>query len=561
MFRCKGVPALLRQGEQTQDASYLARPMLEETRDLANNSHAPGGEGGILRQLHNLDLDVTVNKDKGYLEGCRIFLSGFSALEQETLKKIVNNGGGMRLDLLSTRVTHIVTKVTILKEIENLVSLHPDAAVLSPDWLIRSMEKGAQEPEHKYDLVPTTDHVTPDNPLPTIRPVRPTNQSGSDSILDQYRTTNTNSDVTVLSRDVTVLSRDVTMTSGDVTASVTTNDTTGAAVDRTQAQNASMVIKSDLFKSYKFYIPTNVPTKIARNVQQQIIAHGGCCRQDNIDFCVVDPFQEQPPCCPDKTHVTYMWLQRCIQAGVILSVSDCILFSPRHVPNPCHVLRGCVICYTQFSGFELAHLVKLVEALGGVCQGTFTQKTIKNHKRMPDCLACTHIIYKRKELESSNKIKAAMKWNIPAVKIDWLYNCLETVSKVDSKLYEDTDMLKSNEVKREEVLEECARKIAEEMPRGVSGVTIKKNGVLKHDEEGFVTPMKIKLNKLIKVEAAMEALESPAPVHDTTISSLNTVYKRNIANAMKRTAPPSKVLGGVTLVVKQNKQVEVPVSE
>ena len=37
------------------------------------------------------------------------------------------------------------------------------------------------------------------------------------------------------------------------------------------------------------------------------------------------------------------------------------------------------------------------------------------------------------------------------------------------------------------------------MPKGVSGVTIKKNGVLKHDEEGFVTPMKIKLNKLIKV--------------------------------------------------------------
>ena len=39
-----------------------------------------------------------------------------------------------------------------------------------------------------------------------------------------------------------------------------------------------MVAKSDLFKGYRFYIPTNVPTKIARNVQQQIIAHGGCCR-------------------------------------------------------------------------------------------------------------------------------------------------------------------------------------------------------------------------------------------------------------------------------------------
>ena len=126
------------------------------------------------------------------------------------------------------------------------------------------------------------------------------------------------------------------------------------------------------------------------------------------------------------------------------------------------------------------------------------------------------------------------------------------------------------------------------MPSDVSAITVKKIGALKHDKEGFVTPMKVKPpNQLIKVsfevgqislivviaisiviqdfnfrcfsslvnsfnallsqvEEAMEALESPAPAHDTTLSSLNTVYKRNIANAMKKTAPPSsKILGGV----------------
>lgn len=60
-------------------------------------------------------------------------------------------------------------------------------------------------------------------------------QGTTDSILDQYRTNRTNTDC-----DVTVLSRDVTMTAGDVTASVSTNDTTGAAVNRTEAQNASV---------------------------------------------------------------------------------------------------------------------------------------------------------------------------------------------------------------------------------------------------------------------------------------------------------------------------------
>ena len=53
--------------------------------------------------------------------------------------------------------------------------MHPDAAVLSADWLLNSMEKGVQEPESKYDLSPSSDHVTVDNPLPNIRPARPTN--------------------------------------------------------------------------------------------------------------------------------------------------------------------------------------------------------------------------------------------------------------------------------------------------------------------------------------------------------------------------------------------------
>ena len=55
---------------------------------------------------------------------------------------------------------------------ETLRTAQPDAAILSADWLVTSMEKGVVEAESKYDLVPTTDHVTPDNPLPTIRPAR-----------------------------------------------------------------------------------------------------------------------------------------------------------------------------------------------------------------------------------------------------------------------------------------------------------------------------------------------------------------------------------------------------
>ena len=67
---------------------------------------------------------------QGYLEGCRIYLSGFSTVEQETLKKIINNGAGMRLDVLSARVTHIVTKVTNIKEVSQYMKCYAKQMVL-----------------------------------------------------------------------------------------------------------------------------------------------------------------------------------------------------------------------------------------------------------------------------------------------------------------------------------------------------------------------------------------------------------------------------------------------
>ena len=130
----------------------------------------------------------------------------------------------------------------------------------------------------------------------------------------------------------------------------------------------------------------------------------------------------------------------------------------------------------------------------------------------------------------------------------------------------------------------------------VTAITILPTSILKHDKEGFVTPIKIKTrNKLkvltlanltvypshsveslyqltpsslsdgshhltpltsncppdpttiLQVDDVMSALESPACSQDASksLSSLNSLYKKNVANAMRKTTPPSKVLGGV----------------
>ena len=55
-----------------------------------------------------------------YLEGCKIYLDGFPQPEQDQLKKIINNGGGTRLDTLTNRVTHVIAKSRTLKEVNSI---------------------------------------------------------------------------------------------------------------------------------------------------------------------------------------------------------------------------------------------------------------------------------------------------------------------------------------------------------------------------------------------------------------------------------------------------------
>ena len=54
-----------------------------------------------------------------------------------------------------------------------------------------------------------------------------------------------------------------------------------------------------------------------------------------------------------------------------------------------------------------------------------------------------------------------MKWKIPSVKIDWLFKCLETISKVDTLPYEDSDVLRREEIKKKDNLEKSAAGIVE----------------------------------------------------------------------------------------------------
>eukprot|EP00116_Pleurobrachia_bachei_P001772 sb/3462034/ len=326
--------------------------------------------------------------------------------------------------------------------------------------------------------------------------------------------------------------------------------------------------KSELFKGYVFEISSNIPHKIARNIQHQIIANGGGCRSEvEIEFFVVDPFKPSPPLHKTKTHVTYMWLQRCIQASQIVSLSSHTLYSPSPVPEKCEVFKNCVICYTQFSGYELAHVCEVIKVLGGTPQGVFTKKPIKGKDSKRDCLPCTHLVYKDEVNRPTSKVLAARNWGIPFLQVGWLYQCLSTLSLVDPDTFHYEKENENGDKhhpyhKKPEPITKTASKAAtvllSEMPTGTKEVRVTAESVsIKQDKDGFATPIKIK-NSRLKVDSVVEMLDSPAVTsnNDTTLGSLPTMFKRNISNAAGKT----RVLAGVTLVIKQ-RPTEVPLVE
>lgn len=60
-----------------------------------------------LESLDNLDLQEAMRAGL-FLDGCKIFLSGFSAPQMEKLTRVLNAGGASRFRQLSENVSHVV---------------------------------------------------------------------------------------------------------------------------------------------------------------------------------------------------------------------------------------------------------------------------------------------------------------------------------------------------------------------------------------------------------------------------------------------------------------------
>ena len=100
-----------------------------------------------------------------FLDGCKIYLSGFSGHKLEKLRKIINSGGGTRFNQINEIVSHVVVGNRINADIDLLRNCDFQAFVVSVQWILDSAKEGKKLPEESKCVSPFHAHF-PKNTSP-----------------------------------------------------------------------------------------------------------------------------------------------------------------------------------------------------------------------------------------------------------------------------------------------------------------------------------------------------------------------------------------------------------
>lgn len=95
-----------------------------------------------LEDAESMDFDVRLKPGNLFLDGCKIFLSGFSGEKLEKLRKIINCGGGTRFNQINEIVSHVVIGDKVNAELDFLSNCDFQGFVVNVQWILNSAREG-----------------------------------------------------------------------------------------------------------------------------------------------------------------------------------------------------------------------------------------------------------------------------------------------------------------------------------------------------------------------------------------------------------------------------------
>uniref|UniRef100_A0A8C0R959 DNA topoisomerase 2-binding protein 1 n=1 Tax=Canis lupus dingo TaxID=286419 RepID=A0A8C0R959_CANLU len=377
-----------------------------------------------LENLENLDVSA-FQAPEDLLDGCRIYLCGFSGRRLDKLRRLINSGGGVRFNQLNEDVTHVIVGDydDELKQFWDKSAHRPH--VVGAKWLLECFSKGYMLPEETYI------HA---NYQPVEIPVsdQPENKTALLKKNNSFSKKDFASDEKHEQADEDLLSQYVNNnpTQGEgkgrseaVKSEVEPfNDSTHISPQKENQSSAthclpdaSTTTEEGLFSQKSFLVlgfsnenESNIANIIRENagkvvsLQSRIVA----------DYAVVPLLGCEVEATVGEV-VTNTWLVTCIDYQTLIDPKSNPLFMPVPFMAGMTPLEDCVISFSQCAGAEKDSLTFLANRLGASVQEFFVRKS--NAKK--GMFASTHLVLKE---PGGSKYEAAKKWNLPAVTISWL---------------------------------------------------------------------------------------------------------------------------------------------
>lgn len=362
-------------------------------------------------------IDISQVSSDPFLDGYKIYVSGFRGADLEKLRKIINIGGGTRFNVLNEQVTHVVIGEIVAADIEYLQKAAPRPHIVTANWLIDCAKQSKSVLEKPYYV----QNITFDNePTPTPQSEKSAKNDRSLSLQKDISkvasefTDNLDEEIALMSQYLPEAS---TKATDDEFKSVIPSNLNLESFSMTMQQdetNSESAVNHGLFSQKKF-LCCNLGDDTSA-VESVIVENGGKLLKNTRlipDFGVV-PLGGCDLKLTAHEIVTQVWLESCLEQACLLPVDSNILFQPIEINKTAKPLKDCVISFSGFGGVEKTCLMYLGDLLGATTQLFFVKKASKG------MLANTHLVSRE---AGGSKYEAALKWNVHAITTDWLFAC------------------------------------------------------------------------------------------------------------------------------------------
>ncbi|XP_041899917.1 DNA topoisomerase 2-binding protein 1 isoform X3 [Corvus kubaryi] len=416
------------------DVSHISNINLSGVNETACSSAMSSRLDPLPDELENLDIS-SFQAPEDLLDGCRIYLCGFSGRKLDKMRRLINCGGGVRFNQLNEDVTHVILGENSdeLKHFLDKTAHRPH--IVTAKWLLESFGKGCLCPVEHY--IPLNYQLL-ENPIleqPGMKSIFPKKTSllkkdavnmvkhqkaAEDDFLSQYV-----NNYPTLDEVEKLTSR----TFSDVT-NLTVQGENQPSVCNGSLAESSALAEGGLFFRKRFLLlgfdeedESCIADIIKDNAGEVLPLQS----RTIADYAVVPLLG-----CTVKATVgdvvTNTWLITCVEQQVLLDIRSNPLFTPVLVMEGATPLEDCVLSFSQFIGAERDSLVYLAGVLGARVQEFFVRKA----SAKKGMFASTHLVVRE---PNGSKYEAAKKWNLPAVTVAWLLQSARTGKRADESKF------------------------------------------------------------------------------------------------------------------------------